>query len=407
MVAGKRPQLLHDKKEVTLKTRLRLALPLLLTITVLLTTSSRLPADTGTCGGGMVTLPFTDVAGNAFFCQIAQAFFSGLTNGTTLTTYSPKDNVTRDQMAAFITRTQDSAVKRRRLALEQWPIKSGGYLYDRTYSTTSGQNQIKSDGTDFWITHAAGVSSYSASTGLLVADYPMANAFGLMIYRPGIVCVTLRTSPGSIELINLHRALAATMISKVGNQPIGITTDGTYLWTANYGGSVSRVTFTGDASTFTAGFAAPVGALFDGTSVWVTDFAANDLKKLDSNGNILQSVPCGTGPQLPAYDGANIWVPSYYSNSVTVVRAKDGLVLASLTGNGLSGAVQAAFDGERILVTNSLGHNVSLWKAADLTEIGSSFLYNLLGQAVTPYGVCSDGIGFLITLTDFSLVVPF
>ncbi len=47
------------------------------------------PADTGTCGGAMVTLPFTDVAGNIFFCQIAEAYFSGLTNGTTPTTYSP------------------------------------------------------------------------------------------------------------------------------------------------------------------------------------------------------------------------------------------------------------------------------------------------------------------------------
>ena len=74
--------------------------------------SSRLQADTGTCGGVTTTLPFTDVMGNQFFCQIAEAYFSGLTNGTTATTYSPGNNVTRDQMAAFITRTQDSALKR-------------------------------------------------------------------------------------------------------------------------------------------------------------------------------------------------------------------------------------------------------------------------------------------------------
>jgi hypothetical protein len=49
---------------------------------------------------------------NPFFCQIAAAYFSGLTNGTSATIYSPGLNVTRDQMAAFITRTQDSALKR-------------------------------------------------------------------------------------------------------------------------------------------------------------------------------------------------------------------------------------------------------------------------------------------------------
>jgi hypothetical protein len=105
-----------------MKEKLRSAVILLLTIVVLLFTSSRLPADTGTCGGAMTTLPFTDVAGNVFFCQIAEAYFSGLTNGTTPTTYSPSANVPREQMAAFITRTQDSALRRgsRRAALNQW-----------------------------------------------------------------------------------------------------------------------------------------------------------------------------------------------------------------------------------------------------------------------------------------------
>jgi hypothetical protein len=60
----------------------------------------------------MTTVPFTDVSSNIFFCQIAEAYFSGLTNGTTPTTYSPDDFVRRDQMAAFTTRTQDAALIR-------------------------------------------------------------------------------------------------------------------------------------------------------------------------------------------------------------------------------------------------------------------------------------------------------
>jgi hypothetical protein len=84
--------------------------------------SGRLRADTGTCGGATTTLPFTDVTGNPFFCQIAEAFFSGLTNGTTATTYSPSLNVPREQMAAFVTRTLDQSLKRgsRRAALDQY-----------------------------------------------------------------------------------------------------------------------------------------------------------------------------------------------------------------------------------------------------------------------------------------------
>src|SRR5262252_9522243 len=105
-----------------MKEKLRSAAFLCLSIVVLVLSSARMPADTGMCGGAMTTLPFADVMGNQFFCQIAEAFFSGLTNGTTPTTYSPSDNVPRQQMAAFITRTQDSALRRgsRRAALKQW-----------------------------------------------------------------------------------------------------------------------------------------------------------------------------------------------------------------------------------------------------------------------------------------------
>jgi hypothetical protein len=72
------------------------------------------------------------------------------------------------------------------------------------------------------------------------------------------------------------------------------------------------------------------------------------------------------------------------------------MVLATLTDNGLSNPTQAAFDGARILVTNYDGGSVSLWKAADLTPIGV-FSDGLSGNQ--PYGACSDGINFWITLS--------
>jgi 6-phosphogluconolactonase len=94
------------------------------------------------------------------------------------------------------------------------------------------------------------------------------------------------------------------------------------------------------------------------------------------------------------FDGSNIWVPNDFANSVTVVRARDGAVLATLTGNGLNAPNQIAFDGQFILVTNSSGDSVSLWKAADLTPVGSF----ATGTNTVPSGACSDGINFWITL---------
>jgi len=106
-------------------------------------------------------------------------------------------------------------------------------------------------------------------------------------------------------------------------------------------------------------------------------------------------VDVGSGPAFPVFDGTNIWVPNFTS-TVSVVRATGGLagtVVATLSGNGLNGQIAAAFDGERILVTNG-GGSVSLWKASDFTPMGTFST----GAGTTPYGACSDGLNFWITL---------
>jgi YVTN family beta-propeller protein len=132
--------------------------------------------------------------------------------------------------------------------------------------------------------------------------------------------------------------------------------------------------------------------LVDCINIWVVD-EAGTLLKLNSVGVILQTVNVGVNPRPPVFDGTNIWVPNLGSNSVTVVRASTGAVLATLTDNGLHLPNSAAFDGERILVTNTVD-SVSLWKAADLTQLGSF----PTGANSNPVGACSDGLNFWITL---------
>src|SRR4030095_13678810 len=140
--------------------------------------SMRLLADTGSCGGASITLPFTDVpSSNIFFCSIASAYFTGLTNGTSTTTYSPSSTVTRDQMASFISRTQDSALRRGslRAALDQWasPSFPGGAM------TNVGDYPlgVKSDGADLWVANYIDdtVSRVRASDGKLLETWTGAN----------------------------------------------------------------------------------------------------------------------------------------------------------------------------------------------------------------------------------------
>ena len=127
--------------------------------------SRLLRADTAPCSGQNVTLPFNDVpASNIFFCSIAQAYFTGLTNGTTPTTYGPTQAVPREQMAAFITRTMDQSLKRgnKRAIMEQWSTP-GDTAVLRSVGVGSTPRDIMFDGQDLWVANNA--SALMASLG--------------------------------------------------------------------------------------------------------------------------------------------------------------------------------------------------------------------------------------------------
>src|SRR5215471_13543018 len=184
--------------------RISLLVSLILALTL---ASTRRHADTGTCGGETITLPFTDVMSSPFFCQIAEAFFSGLANGTSATTYNPSGTVTRDQMAAFITRAQDSALRRgdRRAAIDQWwtPLNENS-LQMFSENPFNSPTMIKSSGPFLWMANpgSAQVFPIEGERGIAQGNFDGAtNAFGVAVTNIGIF-VTGSTSPlGSLYMI--------------------------------------------------------------------------------------------------------------------------------------------------------------------------------------------------------------
>jgi hypothetical protein len=124
------------------------------------------------------------------------------------------------------------------------------------------------------------------------------------------------------------------------------------------------------------------------------------LLRLDTDGTVLQTVTIANAPRMAVFDGTNIWAPSLFGR-LSIVRASSGVLLATLTGNGLGNGFEASFDGERVLVTNSSG-TLSLWKAADLSPLG--FL-NVTGQI--PIGVSSDGVNFWIAMDGPHMLARF
>src|SRR5499427_7012526 len=210
--------------EDTLNKKIRSGFVLLATMSIILLTSIRMPADTGNCGGAPVTLPFTDVMGNICFCDIAEAFFSGLTNGTTPTTYSPSATVLRDQMAAFVSRTQDSALKRgsRRAALKQWSTPSSVPVTGRTLV---GQHPVlaESDGADIWVANftSGDVKRVRASDGRVLETWTGAGAAAGVLVARGRVYVTADAAPGALYVINPATGPGAVSVlsNTLGNLP--------------------------------------------------------------------------------------------------------------------------------------------------------------------------------------------
>jgi hypothetical protein len=397
---------MHLNRSIILRAALLISLMANLTIL-----STNIKADTGSCGGATTTLPFTDVQGNLFFCQIAAAYFSGLTAGTSATTFSPSQNVTREQMAAFTTRTLDQSLKRgsrRAVAKKWWMPQDANSL--PLIDTGGFSSVVEFDGTDLWVGGAGFTNVFRVrpSDGKLLDSWTGASRpSGILAAMGKIFFITDGSPGGRLYMIDpTQPGGTATMLTgNLGAGPHGIAFDGSRIWTAG-NGSVSIVMLNPlSVTTIPITVISVNGILYDGSHIWVT--AESDvtffLYKLNSDGSIAQTINVGQSPRSPVFDGTNIWVPNYNSNTVTVVRVKDAqgnslanaFVLASLAGNGLVTPLTAAFDGERIMVTNFEGESVSLWKAADLTPLGST----PTGKGTHPAGACSDGLYFWAVLS--------
>jgi DNA-binding beta-propeller fold protein YncE len=364
----------------------------------------------GVCG------PFSDAAADSFCPFVLEIFYLGITTGTTPTTYDPEGNVSRLQMAAFLSRSVDGVLKRgsRRAALNQHWTTQGQPPSSLIVTTVgAGPTMVQSDGADLWVanTGANTVSRVRASDGKQLETWTGAVFPQGVLVALGRVFVAGTNSPGRLYMIDPAQpaGVVTTVASNLAGQPTGITFDGARIWTANQGDptGVSIVTpgagIPWTVTTVAIGSQSLFGALYDGANVWVSRGSPGSLLKLSGSGAILQTVTVGTIPQLPVFDGHNIWVPNGGSDSVSVIRASNGVVLGTLTGNGLSVPLNAAFDGERVLVTNEGIDSVSLWKAANLTPLGSF----PMGTNTDPFGACSDGLNFWVTLNGSAKLARF
>ena len=353
-----------------------------------------------TCG------PFTDVS--ALFCPyVLEAYYTGITAGTSPTTFSPDIPITRGQSAVFTTKALNQALARgsRRGALGQWWTTQGGQTMG--FTTIGGATfvAVQADGEDVWGLSASGtIERVHASDGRSLGTWT--NVLGVQSRGQLVVAMGKVFATGFGHLYMVDPTQAPGSVTTVADTKTGsstsLTFDGSRFWMTDSGGSLFIVTpgatVPWAVQTIAMPGMGPAQAIFDGANVWICDTPGVQILKMNADGSIALHVVFDEAPTTPTFDGANLWVP-YGIGSIAVVRPSDGAIVSTLIGNGLSTPMAAAFDGQRVMVLNGNGNTVSLWNAASLQELG---VFSTLpgGQ---PTGVCSDGINFWIAFQSQQL----
>src|SRR5215467_92481 len=231
-------------------------------------------AATALFGGGVGAIlgacgPFTDVAADAFCPFVLEIFYLGITTGTTATTYDPTSNVSRLQMAAFLSRTVDGVLKRggRRAALDQFWTTQNSTVMGMTDVGTD-PTLIAFDGADVWVANegTGTVSRVRASDGKLLETWTGATAAWGVLVAMGKIIVTGEGQPSSLYQIDPSAAagVVTTVATNLGDNAQGISFDGTRIWVGNVSSSSVSIVTPGatlpwTVTTVTTGFDGPVG----------------------------------------------------------------------------------------------------------------------------------------------------
>ena len=345
--------------------------------------------------------PFTDVTPG--FCPyVLELYYLGITAGTSATTFSPDDPLTRGQGAVFIAKGLNQSLARssRRAALGQWWTTQNGQALGLT-NVGSTPVSVAADGQDVWVLDVGdlSVARVRASDGRVLETWTDALGAGPRTALAVAMGRVFTTGFGNLYMIDPSQPAGAVVT--VANTDTGSSTslafDGEKFWITDATGHLFFVTPGATppwlVQPVDAMIAGPNDILFDGASMWISDQAGARVLKMNADGSIGVSIPVEGTPEGLVFDGSNVWAAVVTdTGDLVVINAAGGTVLQTLTGNGLMSPLSVAFDGQRILATNVDGNSVSLWRAADLAPLGT--FSTLPGGE--PRGVASDGIDFWI-----------
>ena len=277
--------------------------------------------------------PFTDVG--SLVCPFAlDIYFLGVTAGTTSTTYSPNNSVTRGQMAIFmgalynqIKRTENSYrfltgqgsypfSGSDRLATTANTNAPDGFATDGYYDYVANQGNNKIDIFVRGAGYPASFASYTTATPNNRLACDGFNLYATEVYGTNVKSINLATGVVNDTLSTVPTG-ASDII--VGQDWLAVTTDSGVSFVPKGGGAPTNVAIAGGAA----------GVAYDGQNYWVSTWGGHLLNMDYCACNIYHDVTLPTTPgYYLAYDGQIVWVPE--SDGTIAVVATRGAQTASV-----------------------------------------------------------------------------
>ncbi len=257
--------------------------------------------------------PFTDVS-NLVCPFVLDIYYLGVTAGTTSTTYSPSNSVTRGQMAVFMGALYNQLKRtespyRFMTGQGSYPFSTSGRV--ATTVNTSAPNGFATDGVYDYVANQGNnkIDIFQRGTGYpYIGSYTTATANNRLVCD-GFNLWTTDVYGTNLKKINLTTGLVTdsyatlptgTSDITVGGQFVAVTTNSGVSIQFESGGLPYNIPLAGGGA----------GVTFDGQYYWVSTFGGQ-LVAMDY---CACSVPYTvTLPAVPGYylafDGQNVWVP--------------------------------------------------------------------------------------------------
>src|SRR5947208_7500891 len=143
----------------------------------------------------------------------------------------------------------------------------------------------------------------------------------------------------------------------------------------------------------------PVGLAFDGENMWVANFNDNTITKLRaSDGMSLGTFPVGQSPTGLLFDGTNVWVANLNDDTLMKIRPSDGAILGTFPAPS---PYYLAFDGEHIW-----SPSISLFSAG-ITKLRASdgVVVDTIPVDGTAYGIAFDGANMWVAIDSNKEVI--